>query len=600
MSDVSQTLALAWQHHQAGDLARAETLYRQALQAAPHHAESWGLLGAVLLGLGQPLEAAAALEQSCRLDPDRAATHDNLGIALAQQGRLGEAARCFEQALRRNPDCAETHANLGNVRARLEQREEAVASFRRALEIRPNSAAINFNLGNSLMELNRLEEAVTAYRQAVHLRPGYAKAYNNLGHVLQRQGKLTEAVAAFDDALRLHPEYAAAYSNRANAQRRQGRYEEAEADCRASLRLDPADAETHNNLGAVLLDQGRLAEARASFDEAVRLRPDYARGHVNRAMLRLLLGELPDAFAEYEWRWQTGDLVMPPFVQPLWDGSPMAGRTILLHAEQGLGDTLQFIRYAALIRQQGSMVVFDCPRALVRLLAGCPGIDRLVPHGEPLPSFDVHAPLMSLPRLFATSLDTVPTQVPYLTADPGLVARWRERLATVPGFRVGIAWHGNPRDDNDRRRAIPLKQFESLARLKGVSLISLQQHAGTEQLVQVRGRFPVQELGPDFDESAGPFMDTAAVMQCVNLVVTSDTAIAHLAGALGVPVWVGLPYCPEWRWLLGRTDSPWYPTARLFRQATLGRWDDVLAQMAMALRALVVSGERTSSTSAPT
>jgi hypothetical protein len=257
----------------------------------------------------------------------------------------------------------------------------------------------------------------------------------------------------------------------------------------------------------------------------------------------------------------------------------------VLHTEQGLGDSLQFIRYAPLVKQRGGTVVVECLRPLARLLARCPGIDRLVVKGSDLPAFDVHASLMSLPALLGTTLATVPADVPYLFADPELVERWRRELAPLPGFKVGIAWQGDPTHPKAGARAIPLRHFEPLARRPGVRLFSLQKGPGTEQLRDVAGHFDVTDFGNRLDEASGPFMDTAAVMKNLDLVITSDTAIAHLAGGLGVPVWVAVPAVPEWRWLLGREDSPWYPTLRLFRQARPGDWEGVFARMATELPA---------------
>ena len=268
--------------------------------------------------------------------------------------------------------------------------------------------------------------------------------------------------------------------------------------------------------------------------------------------------------------------------QPRWDGSDLQGKTILLRAEQGLGDTLHFIRYAALVKQRGGTVVVACQKPLLRLLQTCPGIDRLVVRGTELPPFDVQAPLLSLPGIFQTALTSIPARVPYVFADAGLVEHWRQRLATLPGFKVGIAWQGNPQVSKVQPHFIPLGAFEPLARLPEVQLISLQKGPGAEQLTTLNPAFPVTDLGT-LDEAAGPFMDTAAIVKNLDLVISADTVTAHLAGALGVPTWVALPFFPDWRWLLDREDSPWYPTLRLFRQAETGGWPSVFARMTAAL-----------------
>jgi hypothetical protein len=273
------------------------------------------------------------------------------------------------------------------------------------------------------------------------------------------------------------------------------------------------------------------------------------------------------------------------FPQPQWDGSPLEGRTILIHAEQGLGDTIQFIRYAPLVKRRGGTVIVECQPVLSQLLAGCPGIDRLIAQGSPLPAFDVHVPLLSLPRIFGTTLADVPAEVPYLFADAALIERWRDELAGVPGVKIGIAWQGNTRFPADCMRSIPLTHFAPLAQVDGVRLFSLQKGPGREQLAATAAYLPVIDLADRLDEKAGGFMDTAAVVKNLDLIITSDTAIAHLAGALGVPVWVGLALGADWRYLLGREDSPWYPTMRLFRQTRLGDWDGVFERIASELRA---------------
>jgi hypothetical protein len=305
----------------------------------------------------------------------------------------------------------------------------------------------------------------------------------------------------------------------------------------------------------------------------------------------LLTGDFERGWAEYQWRWKAEQCQWRDFSQPLWDGRPLEGRTILLHAEQGLGDTIQFVRYAALVKQRGGGVVVECPTPLLSLLASCERIDRLMGRGDELPAFDLQAPLLSLPGIFHTSLDTIPADGPYLFADPGLVGRWRQELGGIAGFKIGIAWQGNPKNPDDRNRSIPLSDFEPLAGCSAVRLLSLQKEAGTEQLQKVAGRFPVIDLGSRLDEAAGAFMDTAAVMMNLDLVVTSDTAIAHLAGALGVPVWVAISFVPDWRWLLDRSDSPWYPTMRLFRQTRLGDWAGVFEEIKAALCVQLRSAE---------
>jgi hypothetical protein len=329
-----------------------------------------------------------------------------------------------------------------------------------------------------------------------------------------------------------------------------------------------------------------MAEALSGYELSLWHDPDSATAHWNRALTWLQAGNYERGWPEYEWRWRRKRSRPREFARPRWEGGPLGGRTVLLRCEQGLGDAIQFVRYAPLVRERGGPVVLECPRRLLSLFSRCEGIDRLVAEGDPLPAFDVQAPLMSLPALLGTTLATVPARVPYLSADPALVEQWGARVAPLPGFRVGITWQGNPRHKWDAHRSIRLASFASLARLEGIHLVSLQREHGTEQLRSLAGRFSVTDLAREPAASPGDFAETAALLEHLDLVVTVDTATAHLAGALGVPVWVALSTISDWRWLLDRDDSPWYPTMRLFRQRRQGDWDDVFARMADELRLL--------------
>jgi Flp pilus assembly protein TadD len=547
MITTAETWALARRCAQTGNWPQAEQLCRRLVQAEPDHADAWFLLGAAWLAQGRVAEAQAGLEQAVRLKPDHARAHDCLGIVLARQGKLQEATACFRQAVQLRPDLAEPHSNLGAVLAEQRRLDEAVASYRQALRLRPHYGEALHNLGYALVEQGRLEEALEVCRQALALKPHAAEEHDNLGIVLLEFGQVEEATCHFQEALRLKPDF----------------------------------VQAHNNLGSALVKHGRFPEAHGCFERALALDPAHAEAHLNRALLWLLEGDFARGWTEYEWRWRK----MPPrsLPRPVWDGSSLAGRTILLHAEQGLGDTLHFIRYAPLVKERGATVVAECPPALLPLLASCPGIDRLVARGAALPDFDCHAPLMSLPRLLGTSLATVPANVPYLFAAAELRERWRQELAASPGFKVGISWHGSPEYRGGRQRAIPLVHFVPLARVEGVRLFGLQKGAGREELPALADRLALTDLGPRLDETTGAFMDTAAVLINLDLVITSDTAIAHLAGALGVPVWLALSASPNFRWLLQREDSPWYPSMRLFRQTRPGDWGEVFERIRAAL-----------------
>ena len=433
-------------------------------------------------------------------------------------------------------------------------------------------------------QAGQLERAEEIYRQALESDPHCADALHLLGVLAHQTGNDEMAADYIRQAIVLNPFNAAFHGNLGITYRALGQLDAAAASYRQALGINSEYAEAYNNLGNVLRDLGQLDEAEASCRRALQIDPDYAEAHWNHSLLSLLAGDFEDGWAEYEWRWATEQYTPRPFHQPLWDGRPLNGQTILIHAEQGFGDTLQFIRYARLIKGRRGVVIAECQRPLARLLESCRDIDRLVALGDDLPTFDVHAPLLSLPRIFKTSLDTVPAEVPYIFAEEALVRRWRAKLARLDGVKIGISWQGSPEYSADRHRSFPLACFAPLARLPGVRLISLQKGLGSEQLSELGGRFPVVDPGNDLDETSGPFMDTAAVMMSLDLVIACDSAVTHLAGAMGVPVWLPLSVARDWRWMLDRTDSPWYPTVRLFRQTRLGDWAGVFEEIKTALR----------------
>jgi tetratricopeptide (TPR) repeat protein len=513
----------------------------------------------------------------------QADAHIQQGIGLAQQGRRPEAIACFRQAVRLCPAHARAHHNLGVALAQEKQYAEAVASFQEALRCQPRYAEAYYNLGNTLCELGRDEEAIAVYHAALLCRPDYLDALNNLGLALTRLARPAEAAVFLRQVVRLRTDFAEGHNNLGLALADQGTFAAAEGCFEQALRLNPRYAEAHTNLGSCFKEQGRLREAVACYELALALEPDSASTHWNRSLAWLQMGNYEQGWPEYEWRWRRKGTPPALFTQPRWDGTPLRDRTVLLHAEQGLGDVLQFLRYAPLVKERGGRVLVAVPPRLVELASTCPGVDRVVPESGPLPPFDTHVPLMSLPALFKTTFNTVPAAIPYLAAEPDRQGRWRKRLAGVPGFKVGIAWQGNPRHLWDGRRSAPLAAFAPLARVPGVSLVSLQKGPGAEQLREAG--LPVYDLGEELDPGEEAFLDTAAVMRCLDLVVTVDTAVAHLAGGLAVPVWVALATVADWRWLVGRERTPWYPTMRLFRQQVTGDWHAVFARMAQELGA---------------
>ena len=404
------------------------------------------------------------------------------------------------------------------------------------------------NLANVLRETERLDDAVELLRVAVATEPGHAHAHLNLGTVLRDAGS----------------------------------YEDALQHLRQAVAIEPASAEAYNNLGTVLQAVTDFGAAEECYETALRLNPDLADAHFSRATSRLRAADLAGGFAEYEWRWKCKSFSTRRFLEPRWDGSPLDGKTILLHAEQGLGDTMHFIRYAANVKRRGGTVILECQPQLLPLLSGTEGVDRMVAAGSPPGPFDVHCPLMSLPGVLGLSIDQLWSGA-YLSADAERVAAWRERLNRRDGLGVGISWQGNPKHMFDAQRSFPLNQFAPLVQAANVQLISLQQGPGSEQISQ--NSFAVVDLGTQLDADAA-FVDTAAVIKSLDLVITADTALAHLAGGLGAPVWLALSAHGDWRWFEDRDTSPWYPAMRLFRQPHLGEWKQVFQAMARALATL--------------
>jgi tetratricopeptide (TPR) repeat protein len=499
-------------------------------------------------------------------------------------GEAKDAAPIFREILETDPSCAEAHYGLGNSFMTLRQFPDALASYDRALECRPEYPEAHNNAGVALAEQARYTEAVARYHEALRLAPDYAEAHFNLGNALRNLEQYEEAAASYRDAVRLRQDWPEAANALGNTLAYLVRYDEAISIYTASLQQHPEHAETHNNLGLALQAVGRLGEALAHFDQAIRHSAEFAAPHANRAQVWLLLGHYRAGWPEFEWRWRLPGKAPPQLPRPAWDGGPLGGRTILLWVEQGLGDTIQFLRYASLVQQMNGRALLACQKDLVSLLSTCPWIEGLAPHGSPLPPFEVHAPLLSLPGLLGTTAVTIPAPVPYLRAEHERVARWRtevERLAGSAKLKIGIAWRGSKGYPQDYQRSIPLHHFAALAGIPGVQLFSLQKGQGEEEVAQ--GTVPVIDLTERLDQD-GAFLDTAALMMSLDLIISADTSISHLGGALGVPVWLALALVPDWRWLLGREDSPWYPHHRLFRQTVAGRWEDVFERLASAVR----------------
>lgn len=597
---------------------KAIDCYRKACELDPQWPEAHYNWGNALRASGRLEEAVVQYRAALSIRVDSHRVYFNLANTLRDLKRFDEAIAHYREAIRIQPNYVKAHTNLGNLYKDWNRLEEAVAVYREAIQLNPDYAQGYYNLGIALAMLRKFDEAEANHRAAIARQPSLAEAHRALARVLVEQDRLDEAMDAlqaagndakshgvwlslaeklrdrrrFDEAIscleRLlhHGPAAEVHNNLGLVLMGQGHLEPAIANYRRALELKPDFAQAHSNLGIALELQGNFAEGMQHFHTALALQPDFASAHLNRAVSWLRDGDFARGWHEFEWRWLSKDRPTRRPQSPQWLGQPMPGQTILLMAEQGLGDTIQFIRYAPLVKQRCGRVIVRCQAPLQRLLERCEGIDELVTGGPPLPKHDAQAPLMSLPRIFGTTLTSVPAAVPYLFADDALVDQWRQRLASVPGFRVGIAWQGNTKYVTDAIRSAPVRFFSPLARVPGVQLISLQKGNGVDQLADVADRVPVLQFDK-LDEATGAFMDTAAIMKNLDLVIASDTSIVHLAGAMGVPIWVALARSADWRWLEGREDSPWYPTMRLFRQTRLGDWEALFQRIAEELQSLV-------------
>ncbi len=571
---------------QHGRYDEAIALYQQVLTSRPKDAEIHNALGIAWGRLGRTGESVRSFEAALEGTPNHLDARCNLGVLLVRLGKLDEAVRHLQEVLRLRPDFAEAHSNLGAVLRMLGRNDEAAEHYRVALRLRPNFPAAYHNLGNLLVETEEYDEAERCYRLAITLDPNCGEIHNALGLVLAKLDRNLEAEHAYLRSLELAPNSAETENNLGNTLMALDRFEEAAERFLRAIEKKPHFAEPHNNLALPLMKFGRMAEAEVCYQNAIHLDPEYAHAHFNRAICWLTQGKFAEGWEEYEWRWRCRGSSLPALKGPQWKGESLSGKTILVHCEQGLGDTLQFIRYAPMLKERGARVIVECQPSLFALLSRSAGIDLLFPKGEPVPDYDVHSPLLSLPGLFGTNLQSIPSTLPYLFADPDTIQRWRSTLSLERGFRVGIHWQGSPQYNGDRQRSIPLRNFAPIAELPGIQLYSLQKNLGVEQLPVFTERYPVIDLAEQLDRDGAAFQDTAAAMINLDLVITSDTSIAHLAGGLGVPVWVPLSVSCDWRWLLEREDSPWYPTMRLFRQRRLGEWEPVFHRMAEQLESL--------------
>jgi tetratricopeptide (TPR) repeat protein len=546
---LQKLLKKGLKHHREGHVELAEACYRKILNVDPLSAEAKQMSRLLqgTAGLGQESSPAmsAIFGDDAKTRPESAEGHQHFGEAQERAGDLQAAANSYQRALALKPDSAELHCHLARVLYQGGTLQPAAELYRRALVLDPKKHEIYNDLGLVLTDLGNFAAALEVFRRSLINNPRSAKTIASLGRLFERKGDLISAAEAYRDAIKLDPRMRAAYVD----------------------------------LGFVLYGLGDLGEASDCFDRLHELEPDSAEATVNLGLIHLLKGELRDGWTEYESRWKVGVGDDRKFLQRRWQGEALGGERILLYAEQGLGDTMQFVRYVPLVAKLGGEVVLEVQPALHDLLAGTEGASRVIRRGETLPDFTWQCPLMSLPLALGTELETIPASVPYIAADAARVEAWRERLQKNTR-RIGLAWAGNPGHSRDRLRSISLEQLTPLLNVEGTTYYSLQFGAGAEQMKLLPPGVRLIDLGDELKD----FANVAAIVANLDLVISIDSAVAHLAGALGKPVWILLNKGCDWRWFLGREDSPWYPTARLFRQSAPGEWLEVVKRIELALR----------------
>ena len=596
---------------QGGKEDEAGALYAQVLQHDPHNPDALNLLGVLDLNHGRLTAAKDKISQAIRILPETAFFHNNLGLVFRAAGDLGKAATAFETARQLQPTLYDSHFNLGVVREQLGQTDAAIAAYEEALALKMNNRVLN-NLGAAHLSRRDYRKAISCFEQVLERQADHADALYNLavaflrtgdwgkavvfferraglpappaalpvqlGEALQKSRRLDEAETVYRNVLKARPDPTAC-NNLGIILQRKSSFLEAEARLRQAISLQPGFAEAYNNLGNVLLATLRPAEANEAYSRAIELKAGYAQAHHNRALARLTMGEFETGWEDYEYRWQSEDCPegKPRFSQPEWSGDDLRGRVLLVYHEQGLGDTIQFSRYLPVTAARGGRVLFVCPKELRTLMEGLPGVTLIDSDGQ-VPQFDVHAPLMSLPRLCATRLENIPGRAGCIPAHPA--GRFPLPPRRLGRMRVGVVWAGGTRHPKDALRSLTAQHFVPVFRAAPCDFFSLQTPPKAVQLKWLPADLMVEDVGSKVND----FADTAAVMSQLDLVISADTSALHLAGMLGRPTWGLLPHNPDWRWMLDREDSPWYPTMRLFRQTSSGDWAGVLNRVANALR----------------
>jgi tetratricopeptide (TPR) repeat protein len=596
-SELNKLLHQGLSHHQNGQILEAASIYEAILKREPQHFDALHMLGVIAIQSNHLELAIDFLNQAIKNNPKSDSAYYNLGICFQNLQQNEAAIAAYQQSVELNPKNYQAYANLGVAQQAMSQYKNAADSYTKSIALNPHNANAYSNRSCVLTKLNHYQDAITDSHMALSIDPLSSEAHYNLGNALYKSAQYLDAIKSYKKAIELNPQYAQAYSNLGLTYFQIGDFKTAKAKYEHALSLTPNSPEIFNNLGLLADAERNFEMAIGYFDQAISIQTSYADAYWNKSHTLLLLGQYSQAWALYEWRWKCDRYLLAKrnFSQPLWQGNEtLENKTILLYAEQGLGDTIQFCRYAKLVHTLGAKVILEVPKPLLKLLKDFESVDALIELGQPLPHFDYQCPLMSLPFAFKTDLATIPSYTNYLSADKYKYAYWKNKLKHAAGLKVGVVWNGGFRPNQpevwgvNERRNIPLDIFSaSLNRLR-VTFINLQKGEPAESEIREQAQvfWPRGNFINHADELKD-FSDTAALIANLDLVISVDTSTAHLAAALGIPTWILNRYDTCWRWLLERNDSPWYPSVRLYRQTQPKNWQEPLERLATDLQELV-------------
>jgi tetratricopeptide (TPR) repeat protein len=622
--NISSSLSLAIQHYNAGNFVESERICKNILSERPEQFDVLHLLGVISLEQGNFDAAINYFEKAIKLKETNPYAYFNLGNVYAKKGDVDQAILCYEKAVRLNPQFADAYHNLAFLLQKKGCFDEAIDNYKMSLKLNPELIDAYYNIGTILQDRKQLDEAEAYYKMALRHDPAYVDSYYNLagiyrdkeqfddavkyyqralqfntnlfdanlnlGVILGKKGDVDNAITYYQKAMQLNPNQIGIHNAIGSILREKGMLDEAIRHFRKELLIHPDNADAFCNMGNVLHEKRQMDEAISYYKKAMELNPEHIDAHWGFALTLLLQRDFPQGLREFEWRLKIHQLILKRHVysEPMWNGSDISGKRILLISEQGIGDTIQFIRYVPLVAQRGAKIVVQCHKELTSLIRGMDNIEAVVSHDEHIEGFDTYCYLLSLPHIFNTIPETIPVRIPYVTADPVLRDKWKERFSDDDGkIRVGLVWSSNPKNTMlHYKKSFSLHTFSPLTNFNGVTFYSLQKG---EAAAEVKNP-PVGMKLVDYTEEISDFSDTSALIENLDLVISVDTAVAHLAGAMGKRVWTLLPFVPDWRWMLDREDSPWYPTMRLFRQPSGGDWAAVIAQVRDELLKLLGGG----------